>query len=344
MSATAAPENRPAGPAPWAPPEEKFWKRYSPHGEAPISLAGSFALHALAVGGLVLVAVYLASLFTRPTLSLPVELVQLARGDGPGGQSGKDKGSPPGPEAPLDDKANPPPAIEPQNRPALLPPAVREQLEEKYTPNDRRLIEKSAAPQAFADLESLLRQRRPGSSAGNGGVGPGPGKPGSARIALTPQQRRSLRWHMNFTANTGVEYLAQLRGLGATLAIPTKEGPDPAYMVVRELRPGARLLDEDISRFQRRIYWIDDKPRSVADVLGALGIRLPQMPSRFVAFMPESLENELYQMERLYVERVLKRRFDEDKIDQTVFRVVMTPRGYRPELIRVQLSGPAGKE
>src|SRR5262249_8975439 len=38
------------GPKLRVPPEEKFWKRYSPHGEAPLSLVGSFALHALAVG------------------------------------------------------------------------------------------------------------------------------------------------------------------------------------------------------------------------------------------------------------------------------------------------------
>ena len=47
-----------------------------------------------------------------------------------------------------------------------------------------------------------------------------------------------LRWHMRFTANTGQEYLAQLRGLGAILAIPVKEQPAVEYKVVRDLPQG----------------------------------------------------------------------------------------------------------
>ena len=33
------------------------------------------------------------------------------------------------------------------------------------------------------------------------------------------------------------------------------EGPDPAFKVVRDLRPGAKLLDEDISKIQRMLGW-----------------------------------------------------------------------------------------
>src|SRR5262245_56721976 len=169
MTTTAAPENRPAGPSRWAPPAEKFWRRHSAHGEAPISLVGSFALHALAVGALILIAVYLASLFSRPTRSLPVEPVQLAGGSGPGREPGKGKGGPPGVEAPADDAVNPPAPVEPQQRPALLPPAVREQIKEKFIPRDARLIEQSTAPQAVNDLQSILRRRRAGPPGGDGG-------------------------------------------------------------------------------------------------------------------------------------------------------------------------------
>ena len=53
--------------------------------------------------------------------------------------------------------------------------------------------------------------------------------------------------------------------------------------------------------------------------------------------MPEELEKQLFDMERRYVERVLRRRFNEDLINETQFRVVRTPRGYRPELISVTM-------
>ena len=48
--------NAPTAPPPAAnpirmlvPPDEKFWKRYSPHNEAPLSGISSFALHLLAI-------------------------------------------------------------------------------------------------------------------------------------------------------------------------------------------------------------------------------------------------------------------------------------------------------
>src|SRR5438067_9637644 len=36
------------------PPEERFWQRYSPHHEAPLSGVGSFVLHGLVLGILIL--------------------------------------------------------------------------------------------------------------------------------------------------------------------------------------------------------------------------------------------------------------------------------------------------
>src|SRR4051812_11037220 len=88
--ATAAPakEAKSGGPQLLVPPEERFWKRYSPHGEAPLSAAGSFALHLLGVGGLFLFALYVANLFYNPTTSLPVEPVRFALGGGGGSKHG----------------------------------------------------------------------------------------------------------------------------------------------------------------------------------------------------------------------------------------------------------------
>src|SRR3954470_10070151 len=90
-----------AEPALRVPPEEKFWKRYSPHGEAPLSLAGSFGLHLLCVGGLLLFGAYLASLFIDSTANLPVTPVRLLIPGGGGGSkhgSGDAKGVGVGPE------------------------------------------------------------------------------------------------------------------------------------------------------------------------------------------------------------------------------------------------------
>ncbi|MFO0927029.1 MAG: hypothetical protein U0736_08300 [Gemmataceae bacterium] len=340
------------------PPEEQFWKRYSPHGQAPLSLAGSFALHALAVGGMILAGLYLASLFDAPARSLPVEPVRMVI-EGGGGGSKTGVGGGPGIGHGTEDVGQPKEGVAAPSIPGLddaprpvLNQVEKRQVQEKFDPLSARYIEdsKSEMARAFAQLDDKVRQKLadglrpgkgeggPGSGGGKGsgvGTGEGPGR-GPGKATLTKRERRMLRWHMGFNATNGPEYLAQLRGLGAILAIPVSEDPEPVFKVVRDLRPGGKLLDEELSKIQR-IYWIDNNPTSVRDILAALGVHLPHQPSRFVAFMPVALETELFQMERRYVENVLRQPFNEDRIDETRFRVVMTPRGYRPELLSVSM-------
>jgi hypothetical protein len=351
MTASAPAKNTKAGPALRLPPDERFWKRHSPHGEAPLSMAGSITLHALGAGALILFALYLASLFDKSSRSLPVDPVTLAMksreggggnpsgvGPGPGGQRTED----------LPDKQSQP-ADEDTPRPQRLKPAQVDKLKENFNAADVPLIQKSDLATRLVQLEASVREklrvglnpgkgrRGPGSDGGDGvGVGPRKG-PDSGKATLSKREKRMLRWHMRFTANTGADYLAQLRGLGGILAFPVMKGDaPPPYQVVRDLRAGAKLLDEDLSKIQR-IYWIDDKPQSVRDILSALRIDLKPVPAHFVAFLPEELEKKLFALERNYVEKVLRQTFDEDKIEGTEFRVVPTPNGYKPELISVRL-------
>jgi hypothetical protein len=314
-------------------PEERFWKRHSPHGEAPLSLAGSVALHGLVIGALLLAAVYLTALLFQPERSLPIEPVRL---DGIG-QSGKDGGKQGGPgnlaenlggpqgkdneAAPGDEKG--PPRVK-------LTPAESQRMKENFDPSLHRAIENSPQGRALARLEKSLRDQLMKGLGGQKGGGKD-GGPGQGKIGTNKRIERMLRWNMHFTVSSGREYLAQLRGLGAILAIPVAE---KQYKFVTDLRPGAPLVDKDLSAINC-IYWIDDKPASVRDLMAALGLDL--RPSRFVAFMPTELEETLYRLEREYVTTRLKVPFQEDRIDETHFRVVSTRRGYRPEVLRVTL-------
>ena len=340
------------------PPEEQFWRRYSPHGEAPLSLAGSIALHTLGLGGALLLIIYIASILSNTTQSLPVEPVRLALGGGGGskGGVGDAKGigkaaenlgpQDPDPQAGTDDDIPRQPALD---------KVERSKVEQNFDPVDARYINesKSDPTKAFARLDEKLRNKiRPtdglnpgagkggtGSGGGTGdGTGPGDGSAtGPGKATLNKREKRMLRWHMRFTAASGPEYLAQLRGLGAILAFPVTEGADPTYKVVHNLELGrGKLQDDDLSKISR-IYWIDDKPQSVQDILAALGLSLPMTPSRFVAFMPQQLEDELFRLEKNYVERSLRLPFNEDKIEETVFCAVQTPKGYKAELISVSV-------
>jgi hypothetical protein len=355
MSSTSAPEKA-AGPLlSRVPPEEQFWKRYSPHGEAPLSIAGSIAMHTLGLGGALLLIIYIASVLSPSTQSLPVEPVRLALGGGGGSKTGV--GTAPGVGRAPEDLGQE--ADVPQTGIAEAPPrpaldnVERAKVQQDFDPaTARKIAESNSEPvKAFARLDDKLRRKLadglrpgkgkggPGSGGGEGtGTGPGEGSAaGPGKATLNQRERRMLRWHMKFEANSGPEYLAQLRGLGAILAFPVTEGADPTYQVVHDLRPGhAKLQTDDLSKIHR-IYWIDDKPRSVQDILAALGLRLPRPPSRFVAFMPESLEADLFAQEKRYVENVLRQPFREDKIEETIFRAVRTPRGYKAELISVSV-------
>jgi hypothetical protein len=139
-----------------------------------------------------------------------------------------------------------------------------------------------------------------------------------------------LRWSMVFNTRTGEDYVRQLRGLGAVLAVPVKEsplpkGPPPEYKLVRDLsRLPAQLLDEDLSQINR-ISWEDKDPRSVQEVMSALGLRL--RPSHFKAFMPLKLETKLFELERDH------RGLAEDQIEETKFRIVEKNGRFEPQVI-----------
>jgi hypothetical protein len=73
-----------AGPSPQAgeplptPPEERFWKRYSPHHEFPLSAVGSFALHFLGGGGLIAAALLLGAYVNAKRSPVPLQVAAIA--------------------------------------------------------------------------------------------------------------------------------------------------------------------------------------------------------------------------------------------------------------------------
>jgi hypothetical protein len=332
-------------------PDERFWKRYSPHGEMPLSGAGSLALHLLVLGLLVLGAWLAAAWFNRGNRSLPVETVRFNPGGGGGNPHGRGEGSANGKvleENGKEEGAKDPEPANTEKRPNLkTEPSPKTPL--KFD-NTTRLIfqNKADGSRAFTQLaQANVRIRLPdakpagygkGGTGEGGGSGDGKGKgTGDARGEgtsgkLTQREKRMLRWSMLFNTANAPDYLSQLKGLGAILAIPVKEDASGReYRIVRDLgaRP-AKLLEEDISKIQR-IYWIDDNLKSVGDVMTVLGVRLRAMPSHFVAFMPEELEAKLFKIEKAYLAKHHKR-LTEDDIVETKFRIERTGRGFEPKV------------
>jgi hypothetical protein len=244
---------------------------------------GSLALHALVVGTLVLWSWLLWNKFNNWKPSLPITPVHL-QGDGGGQPHGG--GNAPGignVEAADQDRPSRQAAAAPA--PLQLPDLPKPEARKTESRFERTIVRPQAmgafdrlaeqAGRTFPPRDPDGRQRGP-AKAGSGSPGgqePGPGADGPRGKLLTERDKRMLRWSMRFSTQNGADYLSQLKGLGANLAIPVNDGPNPRYRIVRDLsaRP-ARLLDEDLST-ANRISWKDVKPDSVAGIMEALGLQ-----------------------------------------------------------------------
>jgi hypothetical protein len=328
------------------PPEEQFWKHYSPHHEFPLSSVTSVGLHVLVLLLLMLlgwVAYKLGIEDTKPPDIVAVVVaggggskagVPDGKGDGLGQQPAEAVGPPPDPTKPpaegLKDLQSQVGGVDPltlprsndsRGRAVNIAPDVMDRL---------NAVSETARAKWYGSLGSPSQGgagRGGGRGPGEGGsVGPGngPGQPQSQR------QKRLPRWSMTFSTRNGDDYARQLAGLkpggGAILAVPF--GKD-RYEVIRDLsqRP-ARGRVEDPAAIQR-MFWIDDKPESVAGLAHALQI---EPPPYFVAFFPRELEEELARLEKQKAGNV-----SEDDIAETRFGVVPSADGYRPVVLSVRL-------
>src|SRR4051812_11516610 len=73
---------------PLVPPEEKFWERYSPNQEMPISGASSFVAHLLIIGLMVFMGVIASMLGFKNDNKIEVEAVRFNVGGGGGHRQG----------------------------------------------------------------------------------------------------------------------------------------------------------------------------------------------------------------------------------------------------------------
>src|SRR5262249_35110115 len=148
---------------------------------------------------------------------------------------------------------------------------------------------------------------------GGAGTGDGPGV-GGGEGANTGSIRaaRKLRWTIMFNTVSGYDYLRQLDSLGAILAV---KAPDGELKTIRNLmqRP-AKLEVEDLQKLNR-IFWIDDKPETVEQLVQALG--LPFTPPQIIALFPYKFERELLDKELKFRNR------KEAEIQETRFQILM---------------------
>jgi hypothetical protein len=335
---------------PLLPPEERFWQRYSPHNEFPLSGVGSVTIYVLlAVAIIAGIKFHLFDADHSPLTVGAVEFDPSLVGGGGGDTQGVKGGT--GDQTPdkvgdvtkLTDPSltplpplNPPKEIDEEKLPDIAKPEkVEDGTVPVYTEAMARLagVEKATSEKLF---ENLRDKGQGGTGTGGGkGTGVGTGTGGSKgpgnRAPLSERQQRVLRWNMVFDTRSGDDYRLQLQSLQAIVAIP--DGPPDAdgqqkYLVFRDLRRGAKPAPEDLRAIQR-IFWVDNRPESVSNLARSLDLK--EVPSHIVAFFPPELEDKLAKQEEAFA----RSRGQGRNIKETRFRIVFNGRTgkYEPILV-----------
>jgi hypothetical protein len=307
-------------------PDEKFWQRYSPRSELPLSSIASVSLHLLTLLVLLAGGVFLVQSQdnTKPIPSSAVEI-------GDGSEDGKGIEPNEAFHSPKSEAIRPNP-LRSQDRPIRMnqedplqppTPAAKDPIPRFEDPG-REIFEE--AKKAEASRSDIIKRIQTDLTESTGPRGPveGTKPPGQDRAKLNADREvRRDRWVLNIeTRDGGNDYARQLHALGAILAIPQ---PDGQYLIVRDLtkRP-ARGQIEDIGGIQR-IFWVDNKPESVRSLVTAL--QLDRVPPWFVAFFPKDLEDDLLRKELAFKNR------READIRKTYFRLVRKGTGYDPVVV-----------
>ena len=305
------PDETPAGAVP---PDDKFWRKYSPRLEFPISLVLSLLL--LLAAFATLVGFMLLGIGDGPQKKTPpISLVDGGLDDAGNGSPGAKGGG--------TDAAEKLVPSAPQETPEPVPtdappePTVKEPTVTPDDPNGSKPTPVAEASAAYASLEDAARKALigPKGTPGQGDPkGDSRGK-GPGGIGSDSTRARSLRWTIGFTTNSGRDYLDQLHALGAKVLVP--DPSDPRKMTLftdlKNPKPGTVASDADLVAFGGQMQFCDTKPDSVREVGKALG--LPTAPTAFWAIFPKGIETELTALEVKY------RGLRSSEIEQTRFSV-----------------------
>lgn len=344
-------------PEPIMPPDEKFWQRYSPHHEAPLSGMTSLFLHGVVVG-LLLIVGYLMSLRWHGDAAKPpsMDLVMIEGGgdglaEGLGGPAGLADGSAdvrtelvPG------NKTNEPQVAKIDNSVLELDkaPSIDLMLPEtdfKPEPESKDLLkdletlttQAKAQAQAPKNVAKSSGPTGPKGVGGKGGIGdaPGPGKgrkglgPGAGGMGgLTKQQIFAQRWRFQLYGD-GKMHADKLATVGVTLALLDPRGQ---YWVVRDLnqRP-ADLRREDMTRYKEAVKWYNGQADSIFAL--ARELQIPFIPKHIVLLLPKDREQKMADAEARYAQ--LQNR-DVKAVQETWFDFQLRGNDFEPVVIRMK--------
>lgn len=315
------------------PPDEAFWRTYSPNLEFPIATIVSILIHA----GLVVLflgIIYFAIQSGVDKTSVPITLVDM------GGYDNQGDGSPGSGNNPdplrLGEMAPDAKDYEALALPTDLP-TVKDEISKQIALENPlaaiQLSDEKAAELALLDksirdkLLGVGQKRGSGGSSGSGDSGQTGTGPGGFGADTT--RARGLRWVIRFRTASGRDYLDQLRSMGAIVIVPVPPDFKTRMHIYRDLKnptPGVVMTPEDWDSLSNQIRFCDFKQESGKQISEALD--LPFTAPFFWAFFPKGLENELARMETSYQNRRA------EDIEETVFQAVQRGGSYELQVAR----------
>jgi hypothetical protein len=335
---------------PLVPPEERFWQRYSPHHEFPLSGAASVTVHALILGALAFLAFRLFSDDeTRRPVKIDMVEIDGADGnfDGLGfGQSffkeDKRRRTEFGSEG-----GNPTSAgkQDGEKRDDITVARNFKQADLKVEPGGEE-PNTSGTEGGFDELDKTIKgiehsiamamnpsaktaggprsgkddkdvKGSPGGPLGSKGSGLR-GKGGGAGNSpygtiFSKQQKRQMRWKILASAD-GNEHLAKLKALKVTLVVPTPQQGVFKLMDLSRPNPSFEIATNLVNQGDK-VWWTNKDQQQVGALAAVLGIRPP--PHAFVIFLPKPLEERMLDLERQHAGQGVS----EDQIELTTWNV-----------------------
>jgi hypothetical protein len=334
------------------PPDEKFWQRYSPHHELPVSGMTSLFLHGAVIGVFLIVGVLVGMRWHGEAGKPPsMDVVMLEGGGdgseglgGPAGLPGDDEAAlteltPRDPAAPALPKIDSP-MLQLENAPSVelaLPSSeIRPETKDLFTDIERLAKEAAAAAPKAAKAPSGTGN--PKGVGGKGGLGnaPGPGKGkkglgtgfGGLGGKLTKAQIFARRWGFDLSG-TAKDHADKLAIVGIHLAVVDARGD--AWFIRDLTRRPAEIYKADPRIFMDAVYWENKEAKSIFGL--ARELNLPFVPQKLLMLLPKEREQSMANAEALYAKEHGR---DFDRIISTEFDFRLRGNTYEPVVKRMQ--------
>jgi hypothetical protein len=319
---------------PLLPPDERLWKRYSPHYELPLAAASSFFIHGLVVGILAvggLAFLFRASVEASRPPQMGVAFVEDSAGfggtggaPGPmgeqgleqmgiGGVGGHERDADTGKEGVDDLPDLPDSALDFSRFEAGIEPSNNLVDQFKQLNIDAEKRAKDPSPKAAGKggilgpkgLGTGMGKIGSGKGSGEGGGGGG-GKPGGVGRKATEQEIKAWRWRFDMTGSPQ-EHANKLDRAGLMVAVPDPAAgkADPKkgqHLFIRDLkRRPVKLEQGDFAKYEDAVKWYNSKTESVRGLVGEL--KLPFVPEYVVLLLPKDREAKMAGEEKRFAQK-----------------------------------------